>query len=177
MNKYWVRIIINFVLLLFIMGAALLMQGCSGGSDSDDSCLATYGYDTDVVGSTGLTLKATTPHYTYISFEQMEAEYISLERCLTNTNTPGPTVIFASFNHIGIGGMAFYVYNSQTAYMNTDQEDWMPQRNCISDRKFLRHEFAHHVLWLNGLDESHENPLFEQCDALGPRTCNGEYCD
>jgi len=160
-----------------IILVAALVAGCAGGGDGEYSGTHSYEYDQYDV-ATGVTLKANTGNnYSYLTFEQMVTEYIDLEACMTNTNTPGPTIIFQSFDHIGIGGMAFYVYNSQTVYMNTDQEDWMPQRNHISDRKFLRHEYGHHVLWLNGLDESHENPLFEECNALGPKTCNGQYCE
>ena len=154
--------------------------GCSAGGGSDGpnsaSCLTTYGYQYDQTGETGLTLKATIPHYTYVSFNEMENEYTDIEACIANTNTPGPTVIFGSFDHIGIGGKAVYVYVSQTVYINTDQDDG-PLRNCISDREFLRHEFVHHVLELNGEDSSHANPKFKSCDALGPKTCNGEYCE
>jgi hypothetical protein len=182
MNKYWVRIIINFVLLLLIVGAALLMQGCSTGiNDEDTSCLTTYSYDYDVVGETGLTLKATTPQYTYISFEEMEAEYRDIEACAANTNTPGPTVIFTSFLHLGTTGTAFYVYNSMTAYINTDPHATSGaanlQRNCISDRELFRHEALHHILYLNGEDSGHTNSKFSSCNALGPKTCNGEYCE
>ena len=158
--------------------ALALIAGCSGtgGSGSDD-CVA-YGYDYDQVGSTGLTLKATGNEHTFISFEAMEAEYIDLEKCVANSNTPGPTVTFTSFNFLGVPlELAFYSYASQTIYIDTDVEDWLPVRNCISDRKFLRHEFAHHVLFLNGRDSEHTSPVFAACDALGPKTCNGQYCE
>lgn len=155
----------------------LILAGCSAGGGSDVYS-GTYSYETDQYSDTGLVLKANTGNnYSFISFEQMVAEYIDLERCMVNTNTPGPTIIFQSFKHIGQTGTAFYVYVSSTAYINTDYSENLPERNAISDREFLRHEFGHHVLYLNGLDETHNNPLFEQCSALGPKTCNGEYCD
>jgi hypothetical protein len=165
---------------LFVIVLALC-AGCSTDGSDDTSCLNTYGFDYDVVGETGLTLKATTPHYTYISFEELEAEYRDIEACAANTNTPGPTVIFTSFKHLGTTGTAFYVYNSMTAYINTDPHATSGaanlQRNCISDRELFRHEALHHILFLNGEDSGHTNPKFGQCQALGPKTCNGEYCE
>jgi hypothetical protein len=165
------RIYLIATLLLLI---AVFLFGCSAGGNSNLD--AAYSYETDQYSDTGVVLKANTgENYSFISFEQMVAEYVNLEACMTNTNTPGPTIIFTSFSHLGQTGTAFYVYVSQTAYINTDERE--PQRNAISDREFLRHEYGHHVLYMNGLDSTHANPLFEQCDALGPRTCNGEYCE
>lgn len=156
----------------------LCLAGCStGGSDGNQSCTA-YGYDYDQVSSTGLVLTATGNEHTFISFEDMEAEYIDLEACVANTNTPGPTVVFTSFNDYPFQlELALYYYALQTVFIDTDIESWLPVRDCISDREFLRHEFTHHVLYLNGEDPGHTNPKFAQCDALGPKTCNGEYCE
>lgn len=168
---------IFFVLLAFC-------AGCSGGGSSDGpnsaSCLTTYGYDHDVVGNTGLFLRATTPEYTFITFEEMEAEYIDVEACVANANTPGPEVRFINFDttteYVFPLKYALYYYALQTVFIDTATDD-RPQRNCISDREFLRHEYVHHILYLNGEDSTHANPKFEQCDALGPKTCNGEYCE
>lgn len=168
-----------FTIRFFIVVSILIwaLFGCSAGGGSDEYG-ATYSYETDQYSDTGLVLKANTGNnYSFISFEQMVAEYIDLERCMVNTNTPGPTIIFQSFDHIGQTGTAFYVYVSQTAYINTDYKEYLPERNAISDREFLRHEYGHHVLYMNGLDDTHNNPLFQDCSALGPKTCNGEYCD
>ena len=166
------------IISLIVLG---LIAGCSTGGDGDRSCVhsqSTYGYEYDQISSTGLTLKATVPQYTFISFEEMEAEYIELEACVADNNTPGPTVRFTSFNHIGFTlELALYNYANQTVYIDTDVEDWLPTRNCISDREFLRHEFTHHVLYLNGEDPGHTNPKFVACEAFGYKTCNGEYCE
>jgi hypothetical protein len=157
------------------------IAGCSaGGGDSPNSasCLTTYGYDTDQYSETGLTLRATTPHYSFITFEEMEAEYIDVELCAANTNTPGPDIIFDSFEAYNFPfTLALYYYAQATVYIDTDVHDYLPIRNCISDREFLRHEYMHHILYLNGEDPEHTNPKFEQCNALGPKTCNGEYCE
>jgi hypothetical protein len=158
----------------------LVIAGCSAGDSDDlDSCYdIAHEYTYDIVGETGLMLVATTPHYSFITFEEMEAEYIDVEACAANTGTPGPTVVFTSFNDYPFQlELALYYYAIQTVFIDTDNEPWLPVRNCISDREFLRHEYMHHVLHLNGEDPSHANPKFAACDALGPKTCNGEYCD
>ncbi len=159
----------------------VLIASCSSGDGGESSCVinqTTYGYEYDQISSTGLTLKATVPQYTFISFKQMEEEYIELEACVADNNTPGPTVIFTSFNDYGFRlELALYYYALQTVFIDTDVEDWLPVRNCISDREFLRHEFTHHVLYLNGQDPEHSNPAFERCEAFGYKTCNGEYCE
>ena len=159
---------IRFILLL-------ILSGCSSDYVFKQ---ATYGYEYDQISNTGLTLKATGNGYTFISFEEMEAEYIELEACVADNNTLGPTVIFTGFNEYGIQlELAIYNYALQTVFIDTDQEDWLPQRNHISDREFLRHEFTHHVLYLNGQNPAHTNPTFVRCEALGYKTCNGEYCE
>lgn len=164
------------------LSAILLIAGCTSNGDGDGpdgrSCLATFAYEYDQVGSTGLTLTATGNEYTFITFEEMEAEYIDLEQCVANNTTQGPIVTFTSFNAYPFPlELALYYYAFQTVFIDTDKDDGRPQRNCISDREFLRHEFTHHVLYLNGEDSSHANPKFQACDALGPKTCNGEYCE
>lgn len=174
---------------LFIL---LLLAGCpsgGGSSGSHDSlgrptgswCYTTYGYEYDQVDAeTGLTLTANVENdnYSFIPFEDMVAEYKDLEMCVADNNTPAPTVTFTSFNDYPFQlELALYYYALQTVFIDTDVEEWLPVRNCISDRKFLRHEFTHHVLYLNGEEPGHTNPAFERCDALGPKSCNGEYCE
>ena len=160
----------------------IALVGCSSGGGGDEqSCLTSqvaYGYDTDQYGNTGLHLLPTGNSHTFISFEEMEAEYIDIEVCLADNNTPGPNVEFFSFNQRGLRiELAAYLYAAQLVIIDVDSEDWLPTRNCISDREFLRHEFTHHILFLNGQDPEHANPAFARCDALGPKSCNGEYCE
>ena len=178
--RAWSRITLNFIILLFI-AALLLVAGCSGGTGSGPegrSCLATFGYEYDQVSDTGLVLTATDNAQVFITFEEMEAEYIDVEMCAANTNTPGPRITFTSFSAYPFQlELALYYYALQTVFIDTDVESWLPMRNCISDREFLRHEFMHHILYLNGEEPGHTNPKFAQCDALGPKTCNGEYCE
>lgn len=179
MRRSWYKIISNFVVLLVLAALLYSLTGCSaGGGDSEYGAAHSYEYDQyDPV--TGITLKANTgDDYSFLTFEQMVAEYVDLEQCMADTSTPGPTITFTSFNDYGFQlEIALYYYAIQTVFIDTDHEPWLPIRNHISDREWLRHEYGHHVLYLNGLDDSHANPLFEQCSALGPKTCNGEYCD
>jgi hypothetical protein len=174
------KILRGIVVALIVVWVVVTLSGCSGGEGTGPdgrSCNATFGYEYDQVSSTGLTLRATGHEYSYITFEEMEAEYIDLEACVANTNTPGPIVEFTSFDDYGFPlDLALYYYALQTVFIDTDYND-RPQRNCISDRKFLRHEFTHHVLYLNGEEPGHENLKFAQCKALGPKTCNGAYCE
>ena len=168
------------VALIFVWVIATI-AGCSGGNGSGPdgrSCFEAFSYEYDQVSDTGLVLTASNYDYSFITFEEMEAEYIDLERCVANNNTPGPIVTFTSFNAYPFQlELALYYYALQTVFIDTDVEPWLPLRNCISDREFLRHEFTHHVLYLNGEDPGHTNPKFAACDALGPKTCNGEYCE
>lgn len=160
----------------------VLLSGCDN-REANLKCSAysqvAYSYEYDQVSiTTGLTLKATGDEVTFIPFEEMESEYIDLEACVADNNTPGPTIIYTSFNDYGFQiELALYYYAIQTVFIDTDFEEWLPTRNCIADREFLRHEFTHHVLYLNGEDSNHTNPKFAQCDALGPKSCNGQYCE
>ena len=172
------RGIVTAIIIVMLLAA---LVGCSGGSGSGPegrSCLATFSYEYDQVSDTGLVLTAMGNEYSFITFGEMEAEYIDLEACAANTGTPGPIVTFTSFNDYPFQlELALYYYALQTVFIDTDVEEWLPLRNCISDREFLRHEYMHHVLYLNGEDPGHTNPKFAECDALGPKTCNGEYCE
>lgn len=176
------KVLRGIVVALIITWVVVTLVGCSGGDGEGPggrSCLATFGYEYDQISSTGLTLRATGNEYTFITFEEMEAEYIDLEACVANTNTPGPIVEFIGFDDSPYfnWNLAIYYYAIQTVFIDTDESAHLIGRNCISDREFLRHEYTHHVLYLNGEEPGHENPAFAQCDALGPKTCNGEYCE
>ena len=174
---------------LMIVLAITIFTGCSsGGGDGDDSCIdIQYAYTTEQFDNeTGLLLRPTVDEisnsYAYISFEEMVAEYKDVEACVANAQTPGPSIYFTSFNHFGFRlELALYNYANDTAYIDVDVEEWLPTRSCISDREFLRHEFVHHILDLNGADfnanRGHTHPAFVECSALGPKSCNGQYCD
>jgi len=156
----------------------ILLAGCGSTDDDWLSCSnVAHEYTYDITGETGLTLLTTTPEYLFLTFEEVEAEYIDLEACAVNTGTPGPYIELMDFrDRIPNYGYAVYIFAHLTVYLDTNP-NLTPQRNCISDREYLRHEFMHHVLRMNGEDGSHANPKFAACDALGPKTCNGEYCE
>lgn len=172
-----------------LLPITLILVGCSSGGSGGDSkppanslaCNSQYVYTEHQHGESGLHLHPTVDEigefYSHLSFEEIEEEYLDLEKCMVDNMTPGPNVRFTSFNHYGIRlELAAYLYATQTVFIDTDEEEWLPDRNCISDREFLRHEFGHHVLSMNGLDDDHSNPLYAQCSALGPKSCNGQYC-
>jgi len=152
------------------------LAGCdSGGSSADfDTCDVSYSWPRDVYGESGLVLHATAPAVTFVQFEEMERIYRDVAMCAVPVPTPGPRVEFRSFEHMGLGG-AWGVYAANgTVYVNTDERD--VQRNCRSDAATLKHEYVHHVLYMNGRDWHHSSPAFEQCDALGAKVCDGKAC-
>lgn len=188
MRRAWLRIIMSLTVLV-LMGSAMLLAGCStGGGENGQSCRdVMHVYEYDQYSDTGLVLKANIEgdNHAFISFKEMEAEYIDLEACAANTGTPGPTVQFLNFDsndQYSLYPLRYevYYYAIQTVFIDTATED-RPERNCISDREFLRHGFLHHVLELNGADprenSNHTHPTWTACEALGPKTCNGEYCE
>lgn len=160
---------------IIIVALVLSIVGCDDSNgDSDESCGPSYSYPNEVYGNTGIILRAPNHAVTFIPFEEMEQIYDSVEMCVVNVNTPGPIIEFRSFDHMGLGG-AWGVYAANgTAYINTDEHT--VERNCHSDRAVLKHEFVHHILYMNGRDWKHTNPAFVQCEALGPAVCDGVAC-
>lgn len=131
-----------------------------------------YGTTTEQVGSTGIVLRPNSSMY--ITFNEMEDLYRDMEQC-TGFTAVGPIVEYTYFpDRFGtIGSWAVYVYIHQLVMMNTYEDD--RERNCHSDTEAIKHEFVHHLLYMNGQVAGHENPLFQQC-ASGVRTCNGVPC-
>lgn len=160
-----------YISLLF---TALL--GCDLQNENDaNSCgMGTvYNYDTEVVSSkAGLVLQAPANNM-YITVGEIEQYYLDMQSC-TDMTAPAPKVWATGFKERGLGGgWGAYVYAHQIVMLNTD-ENIVP-RDCISDRQSIKHEFVHHILYVNGQDASHENPLFAQC-AIGVNVCNGKPC-
>ena len=157
--------------------AALVLVSIAG-CDKDnpiDTCNTTYSYSNDVYGDSGLMLKSTKDEVAYISFAEMEKVYRDVEMCVVNTKTPGPIVDYRDFKQMGLGG-AWGIYAAGLGvFINTDEANGV-QRNCHSDRETLKHEFVHHILYMNGQDWKHSNPAFVQCDALGVGVCDGVAC-
>lgn len=113
------------IIIMVCVAALLNIAGCDN-REANLNCSVysqvAYSYEYDQVSSvTGLTLKATGDEVTFISFEDMDAEYIDLEACVANTNTPGPTIIYTSFNEYGFRlELALYYYALQTVFIDTD---------------------------------------------------------
>lgn len=143
--------------------------------DDRDSCKVSFTFTEDYHGSQGLYVKEMLDKsdVAYVSYSEMENLYRDVEKCVAGNNTPAPTVEFSSFKHYNIGNnWGVYMAASQIVYINTDRTD----RNCYSDRETLKHEFVHHVLYMNGKDHSHSSAKFAQCDALGVKVCDGTPC-
>ena len=172
-NRRWIISKTRQYFLISILFFALL--GCDLKSENDpDSCGSgtVYNYEPEVTGKTGLLLQAPANDL-YISFEEMEQYYGEMQSC-TGMTAPPPIVWATSFKERGLGGAwGVYVYAQQIVMLNTD-ENLVP-RDCISDRQTIKHEFVHHILYMNGDDASHGNPLFAQC-AIGVNVCNGKPC-
>ena len=162
----------HLCLLAIISICVLALSGCTGGAGTDD-CLNTYGYDTDQYGDITL-LAMYNGNYSHITFEDMNETYIEIEMCVIDNNTPGPFVAFQSHQHLGLGG-GWGVY-TLGGLLNINTDQIVTPRNCHSDRETLRHEYVHHVLYLNGQEWGHSNEAFVRCDALGPKVCNGVPC-
>ena len=149
--------------------------GCNSQSESDpNSCgMGTvYNYEPEVIGKTGLVLQASTNDL-YITFEEIELYYGEMQSC-TGMIAPAPIVWATSFKERGLGGgWGAYLYANQIVMLNTD-ENIVP-RDCISDRQSIKHEYVHHILYMNGADASHANPMFAQC-AIGVNVCDGKPC-
>jgi hypothetical protein len=165
----------NLTLVLIV---SIVLTGCE--LPEDEPCNAKYNYSNGKLGTTGLTLKATSE--TFITFGEMEAIYKDVQSCLKLPDTSGPVIEYASGkdDYWGIlgGWGVFMVSDTIKIIMNTDQ-DLIP-RNCHSDRETLRHEFVHHLLYMNGkyqdMESPHDSPAFANCKALGVKVCDGYPC-
>ena len=149
--------LLPIILCVFLIGCV----------EEEEPCNTKYSYS-DTTGYAGLTLKYTSS--SFVTFNKMEALYQEMEKCL-GMSAPAPTIEFIDF----AGGWGIYIVPSQTIWMNEDVG--IAPRNCHSDRETLKHEFLHHILYMNGNDYRHGNKAFERCDAMGVNTCNGIPCD
>jgi|GEM_PF-1924254 len=162
----------KYVFINFLMYALL---GCNLQSESDPNSCGTgtvYNYETEVTSKTGLALQVPANDL-YITFDEIEQYYREMQSC-TGITAPAPVVWATSFKERGLGGgWGAYLYAQQIVMLNTDVN--IVPRNCISDRQSIKHEFVHHLLYMNGMDATHGNPLFAQC-ATGVNVCDGKPC-
>jgi hypothetical protein len=149
-----------------ILCSILLLTACNV---EQEQCNTVYGYSTDQVNAAGLVLKSTDD--AYVTFGQMGQFYNDMEKCTGLTALP-PSIIYADFEKLHIGGAwGVYDYSTQTVLIDTNETYNI--RNCKSDTATLKHEYIHHILYLNGRDSSHTNPAFAHCGATGVNTNNG----
>lgn len=87
----------------------------------------------------------------------------------------GPDIAYKSFTRQHIGGVwAVYIANGKLVWINTDDMGLGFERDCRTDREAMKHEFIHHILHENGLDDLsryHSSEMFEKC-GLGVNTYN-----
>ncbi|KKN60218.1 hypothetical protein LCGC14_0534170 [marine sediment metagenome] len=166
----------NRIILLAI--TAISLTGC-GGSDSDDSDDNEIQYSTTSVqvGVSGLSLQPS--QNMYVTFPQIEQFYLEVEACM-GVVASGPIVIFTSFSECvevqgingplnceGLGGnLGQYSIGAQLVLMNTDEHVF--DRNHVTDRDTLKHEFVHHLLaeamnFPIGDNVNHLSPFFGLC--------------
>jgi hypothetical protein len=167
--------ILNNTKFFLIYAIFIALLGCNSQTENDlNSCgMGTvYNYEPEVIGKTGLVLQSPANDL-YITFEEIEQYYGEMLSC-TGMTAPAPIVWATSFKERGLGGgWGAYLYANQIVMLNTD-ENIVP-RDCISDRQSIKHEYVHHILYMNGADASHANPLFAQC-AIGVNVCDGKPC-
>lgn len=117
----------------------------------------------------GLTLEPS--RNMYITFDEMVQIYKETMECVgLGTNIPGPTVRFTSFSQMNLGGAwGVYAGAGEIVLVDTDEHTGL-NRDCVTDRQTLRHEFIHHILHKSGIgDENrlHEHEAFVTCTAGG----------
>lgn len=156
--------------LIAALSATFTLAGCDLGGNYYDLQQANntlHSYSVEQVDDAGLTLLPSDDMY--VTFQQVSQFYQETEAC-TGLSAPGPTVEFISFTHFGIGGWGAYMEVSQTVMINTDEHSTVESvtwnRDARTDEQALKHEFIHHLLYMNGmgdLNANHDSPLFAKC--------------
>lgn len=149
---------------------AVFLSGCYvEPTPVDAGCGDMFDVVSDTVTASGVMVVPS--HDVYLSPEDVESEYAYVQSC-SGLSAPGPIVEFRGFSHLGLPQLSgVYMPVHQKVMVNTELE----YRDCDTDRQTLRHEYLHHLLYMNGLEDSshsHSSPYFEQCDALAPAAQN-----
>lgn len=149
--------------LITIIALATLI-GCS----VDNSDNVSHSYTEEQVGAYGVTLEAGSSDM-WVSFPEIVNIYESTMTCLGMT-ADGPTVTFKSTNTWlgeGFNAWGYYLANGQLVIVNTDEQKGagFPARNKDIDTQVLKHEFIHHILYMNGIAhrDSESPELFGKC--------------
>ena len=141
-----------------------LLVGCS--VDNSDS--VSHSYTEEQVGAYGVTLEAGSNNM-WVSFPEIVSIYESTMTCLGMT-ADGPTVTFKSTNAWlgeGFNAWGYYMANGKLVIVNTDEQKGVgfPDRNKDIDTQVLKHEFIHHILYMNGEPhgDSQSPEMFARC--------------
>lgn len=166
--------------IVFVFAVVSVLAGCvpqpESNADKFPGCTAQPHTNaepyTDMYGTT-VDLPA---EDLYIKNERITEIYEEVIVCMNMPYTPGPQMWFRKFSENNWGGAWGFTHNGAGLIaVNTDIDD-QHQRNCISDEDTIRHEFIHYIAYMNGLESDHSSPYFEQCRAVGVKTCNGVPC-
>lgn len=147
---------------LVCLVCGITLSGCS--VNNDNTCSTEHETTEPYTDQYGLTLEPSSNMH--IMPEQISLVYEHTMACMGLT-AEGPTIYFKSFTeYFGgvIGGWGFHT--GGFVYINTDNPLPNAQRDCNTDKQVLDHEFVHHILNANGMDEEnrgHNSPLFAQC--------------
>lgn len=103
----------------------------------------------------------------YMTFEEMVQTYKETLECVgLGTDIPGPSVRFMSFSEANLtGAWGYYASVGEIVMVDTDEHTGL-NRDCLSDRQTLRHEFIHHILHKSGFDDEsmrHVHSAFPKC--------------
>lgn len=143
---------------IFLLSLIFLVS-CS--ADNDNTCNNETGTAGVIFESNGLTIQAS--EKMFVTPAQVSQFYDETMACMGLFAT-GPTVAYRSFSDNFLGATwAFYLQVGETIWLNTDSnETWLP-RDCKTDEQALKHEFVHHILNVNGMQEvsnRHTSSLF-----------------
>jgi len=140
----------------------ILLAGCSVDNPTESNYTEEQHDD-----ATGLTLKPS--EKMWVTFPEVVAIYVATEACLGMTAV-GPDVIFTSateFYATGYNAWGYYHPAGKLVLVNTNEQVGVgfPDRNKDIDTQVLKHEFIHHVLYMNGAPyHDGESPeLFAKC--------------
>lgn len=153
---------------LLLIGA-IAITGCS--VDNGPNCDSIYTYTEAQTDATGIVLSP--GGELYVDFATVSKLYQDTQACMGMT-APPPTVEVEDFSQRigGIGGWGLYVASGQLVWLNSKIDEIIP-RNCASDVETLKHEYVHHILYMNVDDASgHSSPMFAQCGP-GPYVKDG----
>lgn len=143
-----------------ILIGLIVLAGCDIDNPTEESYTETQ-HDPN----TGLTLKPSDKMW--VSFPELVSIYVGTEACLGLT-APGPDVEYKSFARWYLGGAwGLYLANGELVMVNTDEQQGLgfPTRDADTDTQVLRHEFIHHILYMNGVPyrDGYSPDLFAKC--------------